>query len=49
MHNYRFIFLRERLADASDFIRIDAFRHFYFGVPEGWKGMDVRVKDEEVV
>ena len=49
MHNYRFIFLRERLADASDFIRINTFRHFYFGAPEGLMGMSVMGKDEEVV
>ena len=37
------------MSDTSDFLRDEAYRHFYFGVPEGWMGMDVMVRDEEVV
>ena len=38
------------MSDTSDFLKEEAYRHFYFGVPEGWMGLDVvMVKDEEVV
>ena len=37
------------MSDTSDFLKQEAYRHFYFGVPEGWMGMDVMVKDEDVV
>ena len=29
------------MTDTSDFVRKEAYRHFYFGVPEGWMGLDV--------
>jgi len=38
------------MSDTSDFVRKEAYRHFYFGIPEGWMGSDaVMVKDEDEV
>lgn len=31
---------------VSDFVKEEAYKHYYFGLPEGWMGMDVAVKDE---
>lgn len=38
------------MTDTSDFVRKEAYRHFYFGVPERYMGLNVvMVKDENVV
>jgi len=31
---------------VSEFVKKEAFKHYYFGLPEGWLGLDVAVKDE---
>ena len=31
---------------VSEFLKKEAYKHYYFGLPEGWSGLDVAVKDE---
>ena len=31
---------------VSDFFKEEDYKHYYFGLPEGWMGMDIVVKDE---
>ena len=35
------------MLEVNDFLKLEARRHFYFGLPEGWMGQDAVVKNEE--
>ena len=36
------------MLEVNDFLKLEARRHFYFGLPEGWMGVDLVMKDEAV-
>ena len=33
------------MLDVSDFVKEEAQKHFYFGIPEGWMGVDIAIED----
>ena len=39
------------MGDTSDYLKKEASKHYYFGLPEGWMGVDapVKIKEESVV
>lgn len=37
------------MLDVSNFVKKEAQKHFYFGIPEGWMGVDIAIEDVEDV
>ena len=36
------------MLEVNDFLKLEARTHFYYGIPEGWMGVDLVMKDEAV-